>query len=215
MNILIIGGGGREHAIAWKIKQSPLCNAVYIAPGNPDSPRRDQCTDFLASPGRTRCIYYQQWYSIGMYRSWRSLMWWFDGSFNQYSPRSDGHRPWTKQGLNWRAAKHLLRNLWKNLIYPLPNTNPLPPTRWSKIWFCRKYDSAYCNQSRWSGCGKRCNDSTRSSKRIARSKVYVWRKIWCIKRDRRYWRIFIRKRVFRFALTDGKEYKNPSSGKRL
>ncbi len=35
MNILIIGGGGREHAIAWKIKQSPLCNAVYIAPGNP------------------------------------------------------------------------------------------------------------------------------------------------------------------------------------
>ena len=34
MNILIIGSGGREHAFAWKIKQSPLCNNLYIAPGN-------------------------------------------------------------------------------------------------------------------------------------------------------------------------------------
>ena len=34
MNILIIGNGGREHAFAWKIKQSPLCNLLYVAPGN-------------------------------------------------------------------------------------------------------------------------------------------------------------------------------------
>ena len=34
MNILIIGGGGREHAFAWKIAQSPLCNQLFVAPGN-------------------------------------------------------------------------------------------------------------------------------------------------------------------------------------
>ena len=34
MNILIIGSGGREHAFAWKIKQSNLCEKLYIAPGN-------------------------------------------------------------------------------------------------------------------------------------------------------------------------------------
>lgn len=34
MNILIAGGGGREHALAWKIKQSPLCNKLFVAPGN-------------------------------------------------------------------------------------------------------------------------------------------------------------------------------------
>ena len=34
MNILIIGGGGREHALAWKAAQSPLANKVYVAPGN-------------------------------------------------------------------------------------------------------------------------------------------------------------------------------------
>ncbi|SFN46451.1 phosphoribosylamine--glycine ligase [Bizionia echini] len=34
MNILILGSGGREHTFAWKIKQSPLCEALYVAPGN-------------------------------------------------------------------------------------------------------------------------------------------------------------------------------------
>ena len=34
MNILIIGNGGREHALAWKASQSPLAKKVYVAPGN-------------------------------------------------------------------------------------------------------------------------------------------------------------------------------------
>ncbi|MDE9459419.1 phosphoribosylamine--glycine ligase [Xenorhabdus bovienii] len=34
MNILIIGSGGREHALAWKAAQSPLADKVYVAPGN-------------------------------------------------------------------------------------------------------------------------------------------------------------------------------------
>jgi phosphoribosylamine--glycine ligase len=34
MNILIIGSGGREHAFAWKIKQSKHCSKLYVAPGN-------------------------------------------------------------------------------------------------------------------------------------------------------------------------------------
>lgn len=34
MNILLIGSGGREHALAWKIKQSDLCSQLFIAPGN-------------------------------------------------------------------------------------------------------------------------------------------------------------------------------------
>ena len=35
MNILLIGAGGREHALAWKMSQSHHCDALFIAPGNP------------------------------------------------------------------------------------------------------------------------------------------------------------------------------------
>ena len=33
--ILLIGSGGREHALAWSIAQSPLCEKLFVAPGNP------------------------------------------------------------------------------------------------------------------------------------------------------------------------------------
>jgi phosphoribosylamine--glycine ligase len=35
MNILLLGSGGREHALAWKIAQSPKLKKLFIAPGNP------------------------------------------------------------------------------------------------------------------------------------------------------------------------------------
>ena len=34
MNILLLGSGGREHAFAWKLTQSPLCDSLFVAPGN-------------------------------------------------------------------------------------------------------------------------------------------------------------------------------------
>ena len=34
MNILILGGGGREHALAWAVKQNPKCDRLIVAPGN-------------------------------------------------------------------------------------------------------------------------------------------------------------------------------------
>jgi len=39
MRILVVGGGGREHALVWKIAQSPLARKVFCAPGNPGTAR--------------------------------------------------------------------------------------------------------------------------------------------------------------------------------
>ncbi|HKG86349.1 MAG TPA: phosphoribosylamine--glycine ligase [Beijerinckiaceae bacterium] len=45
MRILLIGSGGREHAVAWKLALSPLCERLFIAPGNPGTA---QCGTNLA-----------------------------------------------------------------------------------------------------------------------------------------------------------------------
>jgi len=39
MNVLIVGGGGREHALAWKVARSPLVHKVFVAPGNAGTAR--------------------------------------------------------------------------------------------------------------------------------------------------------------------------------
>jgi phosphoribosylamine--glycine ligase len=41
MKVLVIGGGGREHALAWKLSQSPKVEMVYVAPGNGGTARAD------------------------------------------------------------------------------------------------------------------------------------------------------------------------------
>lgn len=43
MNILLLGSGGREHALAWRIAQSKQCNRLLIAPGNPGMTKLGDC----------------------------------------------------------------------------------------------------------------------------------------------------------------------------
>ncbi len=48
MNILVIGSGGREHALVWKIRQSPLVKKLYCAPGNGGIEEMAECVDIAS-----------------------------------------------------------------------------------------------------------------------------------------------------------------------
>ena len=45
MNILILGGGGREHSLAWAVKQNPKCDRLIVAPGNAGTAMLAECAD--------------------------------------------------------------------------------------------------------------------------------------------------------------------------
>ncbi len=52
MNILLLGGGGREHALAWKLAQSPGLDTLYAAPGNPGIAQHATLVDLDAADHR-------------------------------------------------------------------------------------------------------------------------------------------------------------------
>ena len=53
MKILVVGGGGREHALVWKIAQSPLVERIYCAPGNPGIAELAECVHIAADEIQT------------------------------------------------------------------------------------------------------------------------------------------------------------------
>ena len=49
MKVLIIGNGGREHALAWRAAESPLADKVFVAPGNPGTAHEDKMENVAIS----------------------------------------------------------------------------------------------------------------------------------------------------------------------
>jgi phosphoribosylamine--glycine ligase len=66
MRVLVIGSGGREHALVWKIAQSPRVEKVYCAPGNPGIARQATCIELPVTPPFTELIEFAKSEKIGL-----------------------------------------------------------------------------------------------------------------------------------------------------
>ena len=60
MRILVVGGGGREHALVWKLAQSPRVTKIYCAPGNPGIAALAECVNISADNVKALCGFAQE-----------------------------------------------------------------------------------------------------------------------------------------------------------
>ena len=66
MNILLIGSGGREHALAWKISQSPLTEKLYAVPGNPGIAEFAECISGVSTEDNEAIVALAKEKNIGL-----------------------------------------------------------------------------------------------------------------------------------------------------
>ncbi len=60
MNILILGSGGREHALAWAVKQNPKCDRLIVAPGNAGIAMLAECADLDVLDGAAVVVFCEE-----------------------------------------------------------------------------------------------------------------------------------------------------------
>ena len=66
MNILVIGSGGREHTLAWKIAQSPKCDKLYAMPGNPGIDEFAECIEDISISDNAAIIDFAKSHAIDL-----------------------------------------------------------------------------------------------------------------------------------------------------
>jgi len=134
MNVLILGSGGREHALAWKIAQSSSCNKLFIAPGNAGTDligknENINVTDFDAIK---KLVLFEEIEMVvvgpedplvnGIYDFFKN-----DNDLEHVSVIGP-----SKEGAQLEGSKSLLKNLCKDIIFLLPNTNLLTKIHYKK-----------------------------------------------------------------------------------
>jgi hypothetical protein len=119
MNLLVIGSGGREHAMAWRLAQSPRIGRVYVAPGNAGTAHEDglfnvsltaipDLVDFALKEAIALTVVGPQ------------------ASSMHFAPRDSRYLGPPVRRRNWRRQKISPRHSWSGTAFQPPRTRLSP-----------------------------------------------------------------------------------------
>ena len=130
MNLLVIGGGGREHALAWKLAQSPRVARVFVAPGNAGTAREPGLANVAVtgdrpSSSRSRSASASSSSSSGPRRRWRRA------SSTPSARRACAIFGPTRAAAQLESSRTSRRRSWRGTGSRPPRTgrSPTPPRR--------------------------------------------------------------------------------------
>ena len=107
MRILMVGSGGREHALIRKLKESPRCEEIYCAPGNGGISKDAVCVDISAEDIDGIAAFAKE--KILIWCLWRLTIRWQPAWWMPWSRRESGHLDRGKTPLSLRAARCFLK----------------------------------------------------------------------------------------------------------
>lgn len=119
MNILIVGSGGREHAIAWSVAKSPKADKIYCAPGNAGISQYAECVNIGAMEFEKLADFAQE-HSIDLTIIGMDdpLVGGVVDVFEERGLKVFGPR---KNAAILEGSKAFSKDLMKNIIFPLPD----------------------------------------------------------------------------------------------
>ena len=145
MNVLIVGGGGREHALAWKMAQSSRVRNVYVAPGNAGTAREPKVTNLrISADDLPELLKFAQGHAVDLtlIGSEVPLVLGITDLFNNAGLRCFGP---SQAAAQLEGSKTFTRIFWPAITFPPPVIKALPiPTpqsrsfgSWARRWWSR------------------------------------------------------------------------------
>ena len=156
MNILIIGNGGREHALAWKAAKSPLADKVFVAPGNAGTALEHKVENVnIAATDVPALVKFAQDKQIGLtiVGPEAPLVIGVVDAFREAGLKIFGP---TKAAAQLEGSKAFTKDFLARHKIPTAeyqNFTEVEPA----LAYLREKRCANCRKSRWFGSGQRCN----------------------------------------------------------